>query len=72
MKLTAIVLPLRIFGLEYESDNYFGVDFYELPGMILGFLVLPASQNTSGLPKHFRSNNVTQRSVLKSKKIMIL
>ena len=38
MKLTTIVLPLRIFGLEYESDNYFGVDFYELPGMIL---VLP-------------------------------
>jgi len=36
MKLTTIVLPLRIFGLEYESDSYFGVDFYELPGMILG------------------------------------
>ena len=50
MKLTAIILPLRIFGLEYESDNYFGVDFYELPGMIL--------VSTSGLLKHFRSKQV--------------
>ena len=37
MKFTTICLPLRIFGLEYESDHFFGFDFYELPGIILKY-----------------------------------
>ena len=66
MKLTAIVLPLRIFGLEYESDNYFGVDFYELPGMILGLLVLPV------FPKHFRCNTQIRIEIEKDNDIINL
>ena len=59
MKLTTIILPLRVFGLEYESDDFFGFDFYELPGMIFkpGSWILPVSQNTSG-PKNNRNIRV--------------
>ena len=54
MKLTTIILPLRIFGLEYESDDFFGFDFYELPGMIFksGSWVFPFFPNTSGPTKN--------------------
>ena len=34
MKIATMILPMRLLGLEYESDEFFGFDFYELPGII--------------------------------------